>query len=221
MQMDTNIRQSDSYQDELIKLLQDDTEKGVKRAMRLKEVADDTLKDIMEGEKFTPGHFIRSFTFYLLFNLEASGDISFPYDDVFEWVELKKAVYQLAELANVFFDFRKTRGRPTESSTNAITILGLFLITSNKLGKTISIRGLYLNLLSRAFELRLAACEEWSKHKSAYERSIVYAREFKAAKTSIDRVWVGFFKNKPARLKEQDKELINEIVLRHLARRKT
>lgn len=221
MQMNTNIRQSDSYQDELIKLLQDDTEKGVKRAMRLREVADDTFEDIMAGKKFTPGHFIRSFTFYLLFNLEASGDISFPYDDVIEWVELKKAVYQLAELANMIFEFRKTPGRPTESSTNAITILGLFLITSNKLGKTINIQEIYLNLLSRASELRLAACEEWSKHKSAYERRRVYAREFKAAKTSVDRFWVGFFKNKPVRLDEQDKELINEIVLRHLARRKT
>lgn len=221
MQMDTDITQSDSYQDELIKLLQDDTEKGVKRAMRLREVADDTLKDIMAGKKFTPGHFVRSFIFYQLFNLEASGDISFPYDDVIEWVELKKTVYQLAELANMIFEFTKTPGRPTESSTKAITILGLFLITSNKLGKTINIQEIYLNLLSRATELRLAACEKWSKHKSTYERRGVYAREFKAAKTSVDRFWAGFFKNKPARLDEQGKELINEIVLRHLARRKT
>lgn len=188
--------------------------------MRLREVAEDTLKDMMAGCEFKPSHLVKSSIFRSLFILEASGEISFPYDDVFEWIEFKKALYKYAEIFDGVFEFKKSRGRPTEGSTMGIRILRLFLQAGIELGKPTNSEEVYWILLSRATEIRLANCEEWSTHRSAYEMGATYAREFKAAKTNIDRLWHNLLEGKPPKLARGDRALLKEEVLRHLAGRK-
>jgi hypothetical protein len=69
-------------------------------------------------------------------------------------------------------------------------------------------------------EIRLANCEEWSTHRSAYERGAIYAREFKAAKTNIDRLWHNLQGGKPPKLTRGDRTIMKEEVLRHLTNKK-
>lgn len=218
MQMNTS-NDSANNEDEIANWL-NDTDKGIKRAMRLREVAEDTLKDIMNGYEFKPSHLVRSLIFHLLFTLEASGQISFSYDDVFEWIESKKALYEYVGLFDRVFEFKKSPGRPTEDSTSGISILMPFLQAGIQLGKPTNSEEVYWVLLSRATEIRLANCEEFSTHRSAYDMRVIYAREFKAAKTNIDRFWHKFQDNRPPRLDSNDRAMLKEEVLRHLASRK-
>jgi len=214
-----NTSNGPAYDEEEVTSWLNDADKGIKRAMRLREVAEDTLKDMMTGCEYKPSHLLKSSIFNSLFDLEASGEISFPYDDVFEWVEFKKALYKWAEIFDGVFELKKSRGRPTEGSTKGINILRLFLEAGIQLGKPTNSEEVYWILLSRATEIRLANCEEWSTHRSAYEIRAIYAREFKAAKTNIDRLW-NSLEGKPPKLARGDSELLKKDVLRHLASRK-
>jgi hypothetical protein len=101
-----------------------------------------------------------------------------------------------------------------------ISILRQFLQAGIELGKPTNSEEVYWTLLSRASEIRLANCEEWSTHRSAYERGAIYAREFKAAKTNIDRLWHNLQGGKPPKLTRGDRTIMKEEVLRHLTNKK-
>ncbi|MDI6815359.1 MAG: hypothetical protein QMC90_04690 [Dehalococcoidales bacterium] len=100
--------------------------KALKRWMRLKEVQQDVKRKLARGGEFTPSDFLRSYGLVYLFLLEYSGFISFPYDDVLEWEEFKEVFYECSSVFDEVFDFKRSRGRPTEAVTDFLQFSGVF-----------------------------------------------------------------------------------------------
>lgn len=188
---------------------------AVKRSMRLKEVQEDIKKELSEGREFTPTDFIRAYGLFILFVAEHSGLVSFPYQDVFQWVEFKKMFYQLTSVFDETFDFKKSKGRPSKSETSLLYILGAFCRNHNlpTCDHRYKCSCNYISLFTDILEIRLARSEEWHKRdKGGYEWIKVFSREFKATKTMVDRFWKEFYNRRPTKLYAQDKQTIVELL---------
>jgi len=188
---------------------------AVKRSMRLKEVQEDIKKELAEGGEFTPTDFIRAYGLFILFVAERSGLVSFPYQDVFKWADFKEMFYQLTSVFDEAFDFKKSKGRPSKSETSLLYILGVFCRNHNSptCDHRYKCNCNYINLLADILELRLARSEEWHKWgKGGYEWGKLFGKEFKAAKTMVNRFWKELYGQGPAKLSKQDKLFIVEFL---------
>jgi hypothetical protein len=188
-------------------------ERSIKRGLRIKEVHSDIKRKLEKGGDFTPADFARSYWLLMLFGLEYVGSISFPFEDVFDWREFKKAFYEITEVFDAVFEFRKSKGRPSKSETSLLYFLGVLCRSHNlpTCDHRYACECNYVGLLADMLALRLAKNEEWHRRKGA-ERKNIFLRELKAAKTAVNRFWVEFYGHKPPRLKRKDVSLILEFV---------
>jgi len=190
------------------------SEKAVKRKMRLKEVMDDIHGKLEKGEDFTPADLFSCCGLFLLLVLEYSGFISFPYQDIFEWKEFKKLLYELATVFGEVFDFKKGRGRPTEAVGAFLAFSGAFCREHNSpsCDHRYKCTCNYICLLSDILKLRLARSQEWHR-RGIFEKRKILWREFRAAKTAVDRFWKHLYGQKPPKLDNKDKEFIENTYL--------
>jgi phage pi2 protein 07 len=188
-------------------------ERATKRGLRIKEVHFDIKKKLEKGEDFTPADFVRSYVLLMLFELEYGGSISFPYEDVFKWQEFKRMFYEITQVFDDVFEFRRTKGRPNKSETNLLYFLGVLCRSHNSptCNHRYACECNYIGLLADVLEVRLARNEEWHKRKGA-ERKNVFLRELKAAKTAVNRFWVEFYGQRPVTLKRKDIPKILEFI---------
>jgi hypothetical protein len=188
-------------------------ERAMKRGMRIKEVHSDIKRNLEKGGEFSPSDFIRSYVLLVLFELEYGGSVSFPYEDVFEWLEFKKAFYEITEVFNSLLEFKKTKGRPNKSETSLLYFLGVLCRNHNlpTCDHRYACRCNYIGLLADTLELRLARNDEWHKRKGV-ERKNLFLRELKSAKTAVNRFWVEFYGHKSPRVTKEDIPVILEFV---------
>lgn len=196
----------------------DDLEKGTKRRMRLREVKHDILSKLMSGEELSPSDVIKLFGLFYLFMFEYSGSISFPYEDVFEWIAFKRQFYDVIESFDSVFEFKKGSGRPTQDQTKVIELFSILCREHNNpdCPHRDKCECNYVSLLTDAVELRLVNSEQWLERKTAYEREKIFRREFKAAKTAVDRIWKELYRQKPPKVYGTLQESVREFVLESL-----
>lgn len=188
------------------------SEEALKRGRRLKELQWDIARKLSRGEEFTPTDFVRLYGLLFLFMLERGSFISFPYKDVFEWQQFKDVFYELTADFDQVLDFKKRKGRPSNAVTNFLEFSGIFCREHNlpSCDHRYKCTCNYGCLLADILELRLARSQEWHKTTGRFERRNILWREFRAAKTAVDRFWTRLYGQRPPRLGKEDKEFIKE-----------
>jgi hypothetical protein len=196
------------------------SEDGLKREMRLKEVQGDIRRKLSSGKEFTPTDFVRLYGLLLLFILERGSFITFPYKDVFAWQQFKDVFYKLTADFDQLLDFKKTKGRPSNAVANFLVFSGTLCREHNSpsCDHRYACTCNYSCLLADILKLRLARSQEWHRRAGTVERRNILRREYRAAKTALDRFWTRLYGRRPPKLGKEDKEFIKEFSIRSVTK---
>jgi hypothetical protein len=195
------------YGDEGIRLSQ----KALKWRAKLEEV----INDSRNHQEALPSDLFKIFAILTLLALDESGSTYVPDEFSSKWEESWKSLCRFTEGLNDILALKKKKGRPT--SMDAV-LIDSFVAITHKLNRTgyNQEAGQYWNylwLLFSALKARLEKSEEYKKRKTGFERVKIREREFKAAKTAVDRAWRGLNQGEPPNVEKDDKQAIKAWVV--------